>query len=69
MSPARDLQRWLRETAWRAATVTTQLLDLLRRLNHAGLPPGARLPVARDERIRFVKDVLAERHQGHNHCC
>ncbi len=49
--------------AWRVAA------DELRRLNSAGLGTEELRRRSRRERVRMVKDALAQRHGGINHCC
>jgi hypothetical protein len=43
--------------------------DELRRLNSAGLGTEELRRRSRRERVRMVKDALAQRHGGINHCC
>jgi hypothetical protein len=52
-----------------AASVWRTLGAELTRLNHAGFDAEELNRHSRRERAHMIKDALAQRHEGINHCC
>jgi hypothetical protein len=49
--------------------IVAELVDEMRRLNHAGVAPAMLRSRSRRESARLIKAALAERYRDHNRCC